>query len=161
MTNSGALGLIEASGLAQAMRGWLWLYPSVEIVHITGFAILFGSVAMFDLRLLGVSRALSVRGLARHILPWTLASLMLVVPSGLAMFSAHASEFISNPAFLTKMTLLLLSGCNALAFHLGVYASVERWDRDAATPTVARVHAIASILLWLGVISCGRLLAYL
>ena len=161
MTNSGALGLIEGTGLAQAMRGWLWLYPSVEIVHITGFAILFGSVAMFDLRLLGVSPALSVRGLARHLLPWTLASLFLVVPSGLAMFSAHAGDFIGNPAFLTKMMLLMLSGCNALAFHLGVYASVETWDRDVAAPVVARVHAIASILLWLGVISCGRLLAYL
>jgi len=156
-----ALGPIESSALAQAMRGWLWLYPSVEIVHITGIAILFGSVAMFDLRLLGVSRALSVRGLARHLLPWTLASLILVVPSGLAMFSAHASDFIGNPAFLTKMTLLLFSACNALAFHLGVYSTVDNWDRDAATPTGARLHGIASILLWLGVISCGRLLAYL
>jgi len=157
----GALGPLEASSLAHAMRTWLWLYPSVEIVHIAGFSILFGSVAMFDLRLLGTSRSLSVRGLARHLLPWTLASLVLVVPSGLAMFSAHAGDFIGNPAFLAKMTLISLAACNALAFHVGVYGSVKNWDRDVATPVGARLHAVASLALWLGVISCGRLLAYL
>jgi hypothetical protein len=161
LTGGGVIGPIEGSALAQAMRGWLWLYPSVEIVHIAGLAILFGSIVMFDLRLLGLSKTLSVRGLLRHLLPWTLASLLLVVPSGLSMFSAHASDFIGNPAFLTKMTLIMLAGCNALAFHVGVYTSVGSWDRNVATPVPARLHGIVSILLWLGVISCGRLLAYL
>jgi hypothetical protein len=30
----------------------------------------------------------------------------------------------------------------------------------AATPPLARLHAVLSLLLWLGVIACGRLLAY-
>jgi len=56
MTPSGGpLGALEASGLGQAMRRWLWLYPSVEVVHIV------------------VSRYLSARTLARHVLPWTAA----------------------------------------------------------------------------------------
>ena len=46
------LGAIEASSLGQAMRQWLWLYPSVEIIHIVGIALLFGSIAVLDLRLL-------------------------------------------------------------------------------------------------------------
>src|SRR5918999_1661786 len=62
----GALGALEGSGLGQAMRQWLWLYPSVEIVHIAGIALLFGSIAVLDLRLLGLSRSIPVRRLARH-----------------------------------------------------------------------------------------------
>jgi len=157
----GLLGSIEASGLAGAMRNSLWLYPAVEIVHILGFVILVGSIAMFDLRLLGLSRSLPVRALARHLLPWTLGSLLLIVPSGLAMFSAHAGDFISNVAFITKMVLLLFAATNAAAFHVGIYRAVDYWDRDVATPLAARLHAVLSLVMWTLVISCGRLLAYL
>jgi hypothetical protein len=157
----GALGPIEASPFAQAMRTWPWLYPSVEIVHIAGLAILFGSVVVMDARLLGMSRQLSVRALSRHLLPWTLGSVMLIVPSGLAMFTAHAGDFVGSPVFLAKMTLILFAACNALAFRVGVYVSVNNWDHGVAAPLGARLHAAASVLLWLSVISCGRLLAYL
>src|ERR687895_848472 len=96
----GPLGALEASGLGQAMRQWLWLYPSVETVHIVGIGLLFGSIAILDLRLLGVSRAIPVRLLARHVLPWTAASFLLIVPSGFLMFSAHATEFIESSVFV-------------------------------------------------------------
>jgi hypothetical protein len=116
---------------------------------------------MFDLRLLGISRDLSVRGLARHLLPWSLAALLIIVPSGLLMFSAHAAEFIDNPAFLLKMTLLLLAATNAAAFHVGPFRSVASWDREFTAPHSARLHAGASLALGCGIIACGRLLAYL
>ncbi len=87
---------IEALPLAVAMRDSQWMYPIVEIVHITGFVMLVGSIVMFDLRLLGLSRFLPVRALLRHLLPWSLAALVLIVPSGLLMFMANASDLISN-----------------------------------------------------------------
>ena len=59
---------LETSSVAVAMRQWTWLYPAVEIVHILGFVVLVGAALMFDLRLLGVSRALPVSGLERHLL---------------------------------------------------------------------------------------------
>ena len=158
---TGIIGAIEHSPLAAAMRGDLWLYPIVEIFHIFGFVVLVGSVVMFDLRLLGLSRNLSVRALARHLLPWSVAALLVIVPTGLMMFSAHAGEFVDNPAFVLKMTLLLVAGTNAAAFHAGVFRTADNWDREVAAPPGARLHALASIAIWLGVISCGRLLAYL
>src|ERR1700675_2196293 len=97
-----ALGAVEASGLGQAMRQWLWLYPAVETAHIAGIALLFGSIAVLDLRLLGFSRSISVKRLSSHVLPWTAASFALIVPSGLMMFVAHASEFIASPVFALK-----------------------------------------------------------
>jgi hypothetical protein len=155
-----AMGAIEASGLGVAMRQSLWLYPIVEIVHITGLALLFGSIAILDLRLLGVSRAVSVRALARHTLPWTAASFVLIVPSGMAMFTAHAGEFVSSPVFLLKMGLILLGGVNAAAFHVGLCREAASWDVGVLPPASVRWTAGLSLLIWVSVIACGRLLAY-
>ena len=151
---------LEASGLGQAMRQWLWLYPSVEIVHIVGIALLFGSIAVLDMRLLGVSRNIPVKTLARHLLPWTAGSFLLILPSGVMMFAAHATEFIQSEVFVLKFCLILAAGVNAALFHAGVFRSADRWDVGVAPPLAARAAGAASLLLWIGVIACGRLLAY-
>ena len=151
---------LETSGIAVAMRQWLWLYPIVEIVHLSGIALLFGSIAMLDLRLLGLSRAVPVRQLARHILPWTTAAFLLIVPSGLMMFIAHAGDFIRSEVFVLKMSLLLAAGANAAVFHAGVFRAAAAWDVERMPPPAARVAAGLSLVLWIAVISCGRLLAY-
>jgi hypothetical protein len=160
----GPLGALEASGLGQAMRQWLWLYPSVEIVHIIGIALLFGSIATLDLRLLGVSRQISARVLARHVLPWTAASFLLIVPSGLAMFAAHATEFIQSDVFLIKLGLILAAGLNAALFHTITFRTADVWDseemRKLPPPPSARLAGALSLALWISVIACGRLLAY-
>jgi uncharacterized membrane protein (DUF485 family) len=161
---AGPLGALEASGLGRAMREWLWLYPTVEIVHIVGIALLFGSIAVLDLRLLGFSRTIPVRRLARHVLPWTAASFALILPSGLLMFIAHASDFIASPVFVLKMCLILAAGANAALFHAMVLSTADVWDanemRDLPPPPSARVSAALSLLIWVAVIACGRLLAY-
>jgi hypothetical protein len=155
-----ALTALEGSGLAAALRNDLWLYPIVEIFHIAGFVIVVGAVVMFDLRVLGLGRKVPVRALARHLLPWSAGALVVVVPTGLMMFSAHASDFIGNPAFVTKITLILIAAANALAFHLGVFRGAESWDLQRPAPRAAKLHAAASLALWFAVIACGRLIAY-
>jgi hypothetical protein len=154
------LGWIEGWPLAVAMRQWLWLYPIVEIVHILGFVFLVGAALLFDLRLLGLGRRLPVADLAGHLLRWSWVGLMIVVPSGLAMFAAHATEMAGNPAFRLKLLLILAAGANALIFHRGVYRRVDAWGCGGGTPAAAKLAGILSLALWAGVLSCGRLLAY-
>ena len=154
------VGAIEMSALGQAMRQSLWLYPVVEIAHLTGIAVLVGSIAVLDLRLLGLSRALPVRRLAAHVLPWTLCSFLLILPSGLAMFASHASDFISSNVFALKMCLILAAGTNAAAFHIAVFPGAAAWNVDAMPPPAVRAMAALSLLLWISVLACGRLLAY-
>lgn len=158
------MGALEASALGQAMRQWLWLYPAVETVHILGIALLFGSIVVFDLRLLGVSRSIPVRLLARHVLPWSAAAFLLIVPSGLLMFVAHASEFISSPVFAIKMCLIMAALLNAALFHAITFRTADVWDtqemRNLPPPPSARLAGALSLLLWASVIACGRLLAY-
>jgi hypothetical protein len=151
---------LETSGIAVAMRQWLWLYPAIEIVHIVGFVVLVGAAFMFDLRLLGLSRALPVSAMAVHLLRWARLALLLVVPSGALMFAAHATEMLANPAFQLKLALVAAAFLNAGIFHRWPFRAVGDWDTELAAPLPARLAGILSLLLWTGVISCGRLLAY-
>jgi hypothetical protein len=157
---AGILGWLAATELARSMRGSLWMYPIVEIVHIVGIVLLVGSVAMFDLRVLGFARSLPLRTLGRYLLPWSVAGLALIVPAGLMMFSAHPHDFVGNKVFQLKLSLIGVAGINALLFHMGVYRSVQSWNTGVPAPALAQVQALASLAIWIAVISCGRLLAY-
>ncbi len=151
---------LESTGLAVAMRQWMWLYPAVEILHILGFIVLVGAAFMFDLRLLGLSRDLPVAGMARHLLRWARVSLLLVVPTGAMMFTAHATEFAANPAFRLKLLFITAALVNAAVFHRWPFRAVSTWDTQVPGPAAARAAGILSLGLWTGVVACGRLLAY-
>lgn len=155
-----AFAAIERSALAIAMRQELWLYPSVQILHILGFVLLVGAIALVDFRLLGLSRRLPVRELLRHATPWTFGALLVIVPTGLLMFLANATDLVANRAFVTKIALIFAAGVNAAAFYAGPWRTVGEWG-GGAPPFAARLHAALSLAIWTGVIACGRLLAYL
>jgi hypothetical protein len=160
LTPESPIERLQEIGIAAAMRESLWLYPFVEILHILGFVVLVGAVVMFDLRLLGFSSRIPVRMLAGHLLPWSLGSLIVVVPAGLLLFLTDAAAIISNPAFTLKILLLFTVAGNALAFHLGPFRTVVTWDVHTPAPRSARFHATISLLLWASIIACGRSIAY-
>jgi len=151
---------LETSSVAVAMRQWTWLYPAVEIAHIVGFVTLVGAALMFDTRLLGRSRPLAVSALERHLLPWARGSLLLVLPTGVLMFAAHATEMAANPALRLKLVLLLAAFLNAGVFHRWPFRTVGDWDTEMRAPLAARANGALSIALWVSVIACGRLIAY-
>jgi len=151
---------LEDSSWAIAIRKSSWLYPMLEIVHITGIALLVGPALMFDLRLLGYSKKLSVSALAQHLLPWSRRALLLIVPSGLLLFITNAATLGYNPVFWIKMLLLVVAGLNARVFHRFTFPSVSGINESIILPPAAKVTAVISIIVWLAVIACGRLLAY-
>jgi hypothetical protein len=153
------LGALEGSAFGQAMRDLPWLFPAVKAVHLAGVGLLFGSIAIVDLRLLGFSKKTSIKRLAGRLLPWTAASFLLIVPSGLAMFAAYASDFIGSPVFALKMGLVFAAGINAAVFHAGAFRAAGNWDVGVQPPPAARAAGAVSLLVWLSVIACGLVLA--
>jgi hypothetical protein len=151
---------LAGTGFSRALRGSTWLYPCVETAHIFGFVVLVGSIVMFDVRLLGASRHLSVSALGAHLRKWSLASIVVVVPTGSLLFVAHPVELVKNPVFATKLVAIGLAALNALAYQRTVHRSVAGWDKGIAVPRAARFHALASLALWAVTLTCGRLLAY-
>ena len=142
------------------MRQWTWLYPAVEVVHILGFVVVVGAAFFFDLRLLGLARTISVTALARHLLAWARMGFAVVVPTGLMMFTAHATEMAGNPVFRIKLALIVLGVLNAAAFRQWPLGSAGGWDVRTSAPPSAKAAALISLLCWTGAITCGRLLAY-
>jgi hypothetical protein len=141
-----------------AMQGvaWLsaspWAYPALEVLHITGIALLLGSLVVVELRVWGFAAALPLPGLARLGLTVTLAGFALIVASGLCLFAAHPGEMLANRAFLIKMALVTAAATNAALFH--ARGGLQRADG------LARAQTLLSLGLWLGVIICGRWIAY-
>jgi len=131
---------LEASALGQAMRESLWLYPAVELVHILGFSLLFGAIVTYDLRLIAGREAPAV---AQRVATFGLA---LAVPAGLLLFTVEATGYVHNTVFLAKLALIALALANVALFHFGLSPS--------------RFAGAASLAAWLGVLACGRLIAY-
>lgn len=152
------LYMLEHTSWSVAIRQSTWLYPCLEIIHIVGIVLLVGPAFMFDLRLLGFSKHLSVKALERHLLPWSLRGSLLVVPSGFLLFITNAGTLGFDPVFWTKMSLLLLAASNGLIFHRVICRSSD--GVNISFPTAAKAVAVLSLILWVAVIACGRLLAY-
>ena len=145
-TGAAWLVWLETSSLAGAMRQWQWLYPIVEIVHILGFVVLVGAAFFFDLRLLGLGRT-PVTGLAQHLLTRARVSFVIILASGLMMFTAHATEMAANPAFRLKLILIAAALVNAAAFHHWPFRSAARWDTGGTIPAPAKLAAMWSLVL--------------
>ena len=96
---------LEDSNLAVYIRQSPLLFPAIEIVHIVGFIFLTGSAFLFDLRLLGVSRRISVKEVAGYVLPWSRRSLLIVVPTGFLLFISQAKALSTNGVFGLKLFL--------------------------------------------------------
>jgi hypothetical protein len=130
-----------------------WAYPALEVVHLLGIALLLGNLALLELRVWGWGGELPVHALARRSLTLSLAGFALAAAAGLLMFSSQPSELLGNRAFVLKMGLLVLAGANAACFH--ARRSLARLD------TTARAQTLVSLGSWLGIIICGRWIAYL
>ena len=145
---------------AQAIAGG-WLFPFFETLHVFSLIAVLGSIAIVDWRLIGFARKEnSVVFLSRQALPWTWAGFVMAIISGAMMFVGQIQEYSTNPAFLTKMLLLALAGVNMLAFHFIPWKTVQAWDRQSPPPVAARVAGALSLTFWIGVIACGRWIAF-
>ncbi len=151
---------IAHSPLGSALRESTWVYPTVETIHVVGFALLVGSIVIVDLRLLGLRRNVALAPLLRFVLPVTLLCLLLVVPSGLLLFAAHANDLIGNRAFIVKMLLLFAVATNAVMFHVGPYRAEIEAPPGTTPRRSTRLFATMSIVLWVSILVAGRLIAY-
>lgn len=161
MTIADILNGIEQSTLANAVGGNLdgteYFFPVIETLHVIAIAVVFGSIFMVDLRLLGhVERHQAAVSFIRELLPWTWTAFVGAVITGLLMFIAHATAYWDNTQFRFKFLGLVLAGCNMAVFHAGVYRRIEDWNYLWPPPTAARVAGFFSIALWLAVIFLGR-----
>ena len=142
-------------------EGSEWVFPIVETIHVLALATVFGSIAMVDLRLLGISsRQSRVSRLSDEVLPWTWSAFIVAAITGTLLFISKAPTYWANPQFEMKFLAMFLAGVNMMVFQFGVYRRVADWDTAVPTPLAARIAGGLSISLWIVVIFMGRWIGF-
>ncbi|HLQ76463.1 MAG TPA: DUF6644 family protein [Terriglobia bacterium] len=148
---------IESTGIATRIRESSYIFPFIESTHVFGLAMVFGTIAIIDLRLLGIaSTQRSFKHMASDLLKWTWAAFALTAVTGALMFSTNADVYYHNFYFRTKMLMLVLAGINMLAFELTAGRTIHRWDKSSSAPLAGRATAFLSLIIWTSIIFLGR-----
>lgn len=161
MDIAGILSSLESTALATRIRESLLLFPMLESFHVIGLTMVFGTIAIIDLRLLGLaSTHRPFTRIATDVLKWTWAAFGLTVITGALMFTTNAGVYFHNSYFRSKMLLLLLAGINMLVFEFTAGRSVEQWDKNRSAPLSGKTMAALSIVLWISIIFLGRWIGF-
>jgi len=151
------LKTIESTGIATRIRDSSYIFPFIESTHVFGLAMVFGTIATIDLRLLGLaSTRRSFKRMASEILKWTWIAFAITAVTGALMFTTNAGVYYHNFFFRTKMLMLVLAGINMLAFELTAGRTIHRWDKSASAPPAGRATAVLSLVIWTSIIFLGR-----
>ena len=147
------LDALVASAPAQWLRFSRWGYAAVNTAHVFGIALLVGAILPLDLRLLGAWRSVALGPLARVLVPVAATGLLLAIATGAFLFITRADEYAALNLFLAKLALIATGAVHALSLHLGPAL------RNASRARL-RTAGATSLAIWLAVLVCGRLLAF-
>ena len=136
-------------------------YPIVMSTHLSSIAIFGGAILMTDLRILGFAmKSMPIAEVIRQTRMWKRIGFVIMITMGILLGGAKLDKYYDNPYFQIKLILLLLVGVHALIFRPRVYNRAEELDRAPAVPAVAKTAAWLSLILWVGILSMGRWIAY-
>jgi len=145
--------------LAVFMRESPWAFPTVESIHVVALALVVGTIAIVDLRLLGLASAhRPYRQVAREVLPCTWGAFVVAAIAGTLMFISQPVEYFANVAFRIKILLLLAAGANMLVFQLITHRTMS--ERERSIPLSGKIAGALSLALWVAVVFFGRRIGF-
>ena len=137
------------------------IFPWLESIHVVALVTVLATIAIIDLRLLGVAAHVrSVRRMLAQLLPITWVAFAIALATGISMFISRAADYAANPWFQFKVLLLLLAGANMALFHRFAGLTLDTWHDDARPPAQAQLAGLTSLALWSGVVLCGRWIGF-
>ena len=152
---------LENTSIALAIREGDSLFPWIECVHVLALTLVIGSIAMVDLRLLGLrSRERGVVETTAEVLPITWTAFVCALISGGLMFASNAVAYAHNSFFQAKMALVIFAGLNMLGYHFVVGRNAASWHTGGSTPFKARLVGGTSLALWIAIAACGRWIGF-
>lgn len=147
--------LANPTPVADFMRT-AWGWPTIESVHFVGLTLLFGTIAVWDLRLLGMAKRIPIAEFHR-LVPFAVFGFAINVTSGSMFLLTEPNQYVYNPAFQFKLLLLGLAGLNILVFYSTVF---RRLGTGSGAPRIVKLFGATSLICWIGVIICGRLITF-
>lgn len=153
---------IQSVGFLTYIRESGYTYPMILSTHLAAIAVFGGLILMTDVRILGWAMTdVSVTDVVRSLRRWKVTGFCIMVAMGLLLALSEMDKYYANPYFLMKMVFLwILFPLHALIFHKSVYGNPEALDAAPRMPGIAKVAAISSLCIWIGIACCGRWIAY-
>jgi hypothetical protein len=152
---------LQDSFIGTSIRESVWVFPSIETVHVLALALSVGTIILLDLRLIGAGMGhATVSQILIGLKRWYLTGFALMFASGALLFWSEAAKCYKSGPFRFKIVFLLLAGLNALVFELCYLPNVSEWDGQVRAPGGARAIGWCSLVCWVGVIALGRWTAY-
>lgn len=149
------------SQLAAVIRENTSAFPWIESVHVLAITLVFGTIAIVDLRLLGyASHRRGARQLIAELLPYTWVAFLLAVVTGALLFTSNAVAYAANAQFQWKMIAIVAAGINMGMFHMTAHRRIVEWDDALPPPLAARIAGASSLALWTLVIFFGRWIGF-
>jgi len=135
-----------------------WIIPAVQTIHILCVALVMSCMAMMDLRLIGVAgtrRPVSVA--VSRFVPWVWGALPVLLATGTILTIGEPSRELLNPYFRTKMASLVVVILITFFVQRQNKKDANYWE---ARKGMAALAGVFSLLLWVGIVTCGRWIAY-
>jgi hypothetical protein len=152
---------LASTALSGLFRDVAWIVPLAQTIHILAIAIVLSSVGMFELRLMGLAgRRVSIAAMAQRFIPWIWGAIAVLALSGSILIVAEPSRSLLNPVFQTKMCLLAVAVLVTWLVQRSIHADAEFWDESPSHRRAARFTGLISLVLWISIAVCGRLIAY-
>ncbi|HEX4076125.1 MAG TPA: DUF6644 family protein [Candidatus Acidoferrales bacterium] len=163
--------LVLGAAMVQAFCDWLsntpvslkiqtvlWIIPAVQTVHILSVSIVMASMAMLDLRLMGlVGKRQPVSRMVDRFVPWVWRVLLILVATGAILVIGEPERELLNWAFRTKMAMVATVSLITLLVQNRNQRDAAFWENHRiAAATVGAV----SLLLWVAIVTAGRWIAY-
>ncbi len=136
-----------------------WGWPIVESLHFFGLCLLIGTVGLFDLRMLGLAREISLPDLHK-LVPLGVLGYLMNVATGILFLSTAPDQYIYNPAVQSKLLFMLIAGVNVLFFYATTAQHMKAGQYSQRIENRAKLMGAISLSCWCAVIVCGRLITY-
>jgi hypothetical protein len=147
--------------LSQWLQRALWPIILLQTLHILAIAMVLSSVAMVELRVLGLASGQSMTRTAQRFLPWIWTGLGVLAASGIVLVIAEPKRTLdNNPAFQLKMLMLAIAIAMTVAFQISLRRNAGRWDTKASGGKTLGALAVLTLMLWLAIAVAGRWIAY-
>lgn len=150
---------LKATPVADLMNKTRWAWPISESIHFAGLALLIGTVAPLDVRLMGFMKGVSIEGLHK-LVPWAVFGFALNLITGLMFLAGTPEQYLGNVSWWFKVVFLLIAGANMLAFELTQRSKAFAMSADADTSWVLKTIGAVSLTSWVMVLYWGRMLPF-
>lgn len=151
---------IQATPVSLWINQSTWVWPLCETLHFIGLSLLLGITGFFDLRLMGFFRRVSI-GAAKELMPLALVGFAINAITGVVFLIGLPGQYANNRVWWFKIGFILLAGLNALIYDTRLSRTVLELEPGGDTPRAVKLIGLVSLVSWLAVLYCGRMLPFL